>query len=64
MLIIEAHLQKCLKQKKEDKYQYIFQSQELLKEITGIISKNEKFIVVRGKAAIRFRKIDSDKVIE
>ena len=27
-------------------------------------TKNEKFIVVSGKAAIRFRKIDSDKVIE
>ena len=27
-------------------------------------TKNEKFIVVRGKAVIRFRKIDSDKVIE
>ena len=27
-------------------------------------TKNEKFIVVSGKAAIRFRKIDSDKIIE
>ncbi len=27
-------------------------------------TKNEKFIVVSGKASIRFRKIDSDKVIE
>lgn len=27
-------------------------------------TKNEKFVVVSGKAAIRFRKIDSDKVIE
>lgn len=27
-------------------------------------TKNEKFVVVSGRAAIRFRKIDSDKVIE
>ncbi|MFD1020173.1 capsular polysaccharide biosynthesis protein CapF [Thalassobacillus hwangdonensis] len=27
-------------------------------------SKNEKFLVVRGKGVIRFRKIDSDEVIE
>ena len=27
-------------------------------------TKNEKFLVVRGEGVIRFRRIDSDKVIE
>ncbi len=42
----------------------MYQSLELQKVIIGIIQKNEKFLVVSGEGLIRFRKIDSDEIIE